>query len=122
MGVVHHSNYFVWYEMGRVALADEIGINFHTLADGTALHLPVVECSSRYRASARFGDVVEVQTIMERPTRARIEFTYRVLRQQGRQLLTEAATSHVLMNAQSGKLLTHLPPEIVAKLDQYLAA
>lgn len=121
MGVVHHSHYFVWYELGRIALADKIGINFRTLQDGTPLHFPVLECSCRYRASARFGDVVEVETMMVRPQKARIDFTYRVFHQKGRQLLTEATTSHALMRADTRQILMHLPTEMLAQLDYYFS-
>lgn len=121
MSVVHHSNYFIWFEIGRLAIARQVGIDFDKLPDGSPLQLPVVECQSRFKASARFGDTVEVETILERPRKARFDFTYRVFRQQGRQLLTEAATSHVLMKA-DGQVLMHLPPHISQKLDEYLSA
>ncbi len=119
MGVVHHSNYFIWYEIGRIALAKHIGVDFDKLPDGSPLQLPVVECSSRFRASARYGDVVVVETVLERPHKARLNFTYRVIREKGHQLLTEGATSHVLMKA-DGQILVHLPAPTREKIEQYI--
>src|SRR5689334_5998718 len=119
MGVVHHSNYFVWYEIGRIALAREAGVNFHEREDGTLLLLPVIECKNRFISSARFGDTVEVETDLIRPSKAQINFTYRVFRQKGRQLLAEGATSHVLTTLE-GRLLWHLPPLLKQKIDAFL--
>jgi acyl-CoA thioester hydrolase len=121
MGTVHHSNYFIWFELGRIALAKQVGITFDKLPDGSVLHLPVVECRSRFKASAHYGDTVEVETVLARPSRARFDFTYRVFRQQGRQLLTEAATSHVMLRG-DGQVLIHLPAQMQEKLDHYINA
>ena len=121
MGVVHHSHYFVWFEIGRIALAKQVGITFDKLPDGSPLQLPVVECQSRFKASARYGDTVEVETAMVHPSRAKFDFTYRVFRQQGRQLLTEATTSHVLMRC-NGQMLVHLPEQMLEQLERYLSA
>lgn len=121
MGTVHHSNYFIWFEIGRIALARQVGITIDKLPDGSPLHLPVVTCQSRFKASARYGDTVEVETVLARPSRAKFDFTYRVFRQQGRQLLTEAATSHVLLRS-DGQLLMHLPEPMLEQLQRYLNA
>ncbi|PZW22835.1 acyl-CoA thioester hydrolase [Thermosporothrix hazakensis] len=120
MGVVHHSHYFVWYEIGRVTLAKQIGLNLEALPDGSTLHFPVVTCSSHFRVSARYGDIVEVETVLKKPVKARFDFTYRVYRQQGHQLLTEGASSHVLMRT-DGRILFHLPPHISDQIERYLA-
>ncbi len=119
MGVVHHATYFIWYEMGRMALANEIGVDFRESEDGSVLLVPVVECRNRFRASARFGDTVEVETTLGRPRKAQLDFTYRVFRQKGHQLLAEGATSHVL-TTQDGRLMWHLPPLFQSKVEAYL--
>ena len=57
MGIVHHSNYLAYFEAGRVEWLRRRGV---TYADWAArgMHLPVVEASVRYRAPARFDDVI----------------------------------------------------------------
>lgn len=121
MGVVHHSHYFAWFEMGRHALVKQIGINPDNHSNDGALLLPVIECSCRFKASARFGDTVEIETTMSKPSspKAKFDFTYRVVRQQGRQLLAEGATSHALMKADR-QILIHLPPLMLEQLERYL--
>ena len=121
MGVVHHSHYFPWFEMGRHALVKQIGINPDKHSNVGTLLLPVIECSCRFKASARFGDTVEIETTMNKPSspKARFDFTYRVVRQQGRQLLVEGATSHALMK-RDGQILMHLPPLMLEQLERYL--
>lgn len=75
MGVVHHSNYVVWFEAGRVAWMDAAGMPYAEFA-ATGHHFAVTGIQAEYRAAARFGDVVRV---ISRPTRLRsrqVAFAY----------------------------------------------
>src|SRR5204863_2297 len=54
MGVVYHANYFVWLEIGRVELLRQLGFDYKEMDIADDFHLPVVEASGRYRASARY--------------------------------------------------------------------
>ena len=57
-GIVYYNSYFVYFELGRVEMFRELGLPY----DG---RLPIVETSCRYRASAQFDDVLEIQTVVE---------------------------------------------------------
>lgn len=64
-GVVYHANYLRWFERARSDLLDCLGIDQRrALDDGEGLYT-VAEATLRYRASARLGDVVMVETEAE---------------------------------------------------------
>ncbi len=79
MGIVHHSNYLAYFEAGRVEWLRRRGV---TYADWAArgMHLPVVEASVRYRAPARFDDVIGIETRLVELRAASLRFEYRMER------------------------------------------
>jgi acyl-CoA thioester hydrolase len=79
MGIVHHSNYLAYFEAGRVEWLRRRGV---TYADWAArgIHLPVVEASLRYRAPARFDDIIAIDTRLVELRAASLRFEYRMER------------------------------------------
>jgi acyl-CoA thioester hydrolase len=47
MGVVYHSNFFIWFEIGRVELLRTLGFSYRQM-ESDGYHLPVVEVRCRY--------------------------------------------------------------------------
>ncbi|MFO0665224.1 MAG: thioesterase family protein [Polyangiaceae bacterium] len=89
MGIVHHSNYFQYFEMGRVDWLRKRGVTYAAWAErGT--HLPVVESSARYRAPARFDDLLIVTTTLTELRSHSLRFAYRLTRDET--LLAEGET------------------------------
>ncbi len=62
MGVVYHANYLVWFEVGRVELMRERGLNYRELEAEEGCRIVVVEVTARYKAPARYDDELIVQT------------------------------------------------------------
>ncbi|MBO0860265.1 MAG: acyl-CoA thioesterase [Chloracidobacterium sp.] len=97
-GVVYHSNYLVWFEIGRVELCRDNGFNYRDMETEADAYLPVIEASVKYRYPARYDDEVVVRTrVIELRSRL-IGFAYEVLRASDRTLLAEGETRHIVMN------------------------
>ena len=79
MGIVHHSNYLAYFEAGRVEWLRRRGVAYADWA-ARGVHLPVVEASVRYRAPARFDDVIAVETRLVELRAASLRFEYRMER------------------------------------------
>jgi len=60
MGVVHHSNFFRWFEMGRVEYLRQAGVYLLELMAAGIL-FPISDVSCKYRASARFDDCIAIE-------------------------------------------------------------
>ena len=56
MGVLHHSRYWVYFEMGRTELLRTSGIAYRDLEEMGVLFV-VVKCSASFKAPARDDDV-----------------------------------------------------------------
>ncbi len=110
MGVVHHANYLVWFELARTRLCLESG---HHYADVEELgfFLMVTRTEARYLRGATYGDTVAVSCWMERLTSRGVRFAYQVRR--GEERLATGATQHVWVERASGRCCR--TPEILRR-------
>ena len=90
MGVVHHSVYPVWFEMGRTELLRSTGISYRELEESGVL-LAVVRLEVRYKRPARYDDMLQLETRIATVGRVKIEHEYRLTR--GDELLATATTT-----------------------------
>ena len=90
MGVVHHSRFFQYFEMGRVELLRVNGVSYADLErDGVLFVVVKVEC--KYKSPARYDEELTLLTRVIKQTHVRIDHAYE-LRREGT-LLAEAATT-----------------------------
>lgn len=98
MGVVHHANYLVWFELARTTLCLEAGFPYADIERAGHL-LMVVGADLRYLRPARYGDPVAIECRVDRNGARGLRFAYRVL-VDGR-TACEGTTSHVWVDAAS---------------------
>ncbi|HET7374240.1 MAG TPA: thioesterase family protein [Gemmatimonadaceae bacterium] len=109
MGVVYHTNYLVWCEVGRTDFIRQRGMSYADI-ERSGIGLAVTELSARFHAAARYDDMVRVRTTLADVRSRGITFDY---------LITNAATGDRLVTARtalvsidrSGRLVA-LPNEI----------
>lgn len=77
MGVVYHSHFLTYFEVARTEFLRALGTAYRDLEDGGA-YLVVVEAHCRYLSPARYDDVLEVLTSVERLRPTRVDFRQRV--------------------------------------------
>lgn len=102
MGVVYYANYLRWFERGRSEFLRQIGLPYG-LIEQQGFHFPVTEVSCRYAASARYDDVVQIETELAELGRASLSFSYRILRQADNDVLAAGVTKHACID-QAGKV------------------
>ncbi len=91
MGIVHHSNYIIYFEEARTAFMESIGKPYHEM-EKEGILVVVVEAYVKYLKPARFGDELEISVRLERMG-VRFRFYYEVFR--GSEKLAEGYTTHV---------------------------
>jgi acyl-CoA thioester hydrolase len=94
MGVVYHSNYFVWFEVGRTDLLRHSGWSYREL-EAEGIGLPVIEAHCRYDRPARYDDELEVRAAARLLSPLRLEFTYELVRLTDQAVLANGRTVHV---------------------------
>jgi acyl-CoA thioester hydrolase len=109
MGIVHHSVYLRYFELGRVEWCRERGVTYADMAQAPLEeqeHLPVVEVNIRYKAPAKFDEELTLETVLSESKGYSATFVYRLLR--GERLLCVGST-RLACTSGTGKLLP-LPP------------
>ena len=114
MGVAHHRNHFVWFEIGRTELMREAGIPYAEVEQG-GLYLPVIEATCSYHAPARYAEELQVTTTIAATSPVRATFAYRLERVADGRLLATGTTIHAAIDA-SGRP-RRLPPALRRLLD-----
>ena len=109
MGIVHHTNYIVWFEVGRGEYMHQQGHDYAHL-ETRGYYLPVIEVQARYLASARYADLVTVRTRVEEARSRQVTFAYEVVMAETGQLLATGRTKHVCVD-EEGTIKT-IPQEV----------
>lgn len=112
MGVVYHSNYLIWCEIGRTDYLRHLGSSYADL-ERQGLKLAVADAQLRYHAPARYDDVIEIETWIERVQSRALSFGYEIFRAAPgpRQRLVTASTRLVALDA--GGAPCKLPPTLM---------
>jgi acyl-CoA thioester hydrolase len=113
LGVVHHSNYFRWFEIARVEYLKKAGIELLSLLADDIL-FPVTEVNCNYIASARFGDDILIEAELKEVSKVKMVFSYKVIREKDGTLLATGQTQNVFTTLAKG--VTRLPDKYYQKL------
>ena len=98
MGVVYHSNFIIWFEVGRVELLRQLGFQYADMEREDDCHIAVVDVRVRYKAPARYDDEILVRTRLKNVRDSLLHFTYEVARAGDGTLLAEGETTHLIVD------------------------
>jgi len=98
MGVVYHSNFVIWFEVGRVELLRQLGFEYTNMEKEDNRHIPVVDLRVRYKAPARYDEEILVRTQLKNVRSSLMHFTYEILRAGDRTLLATGETMHIIVD------------------------
>ncbi len=97
MGVVYHANYLVWFEVGRVELIRQMGLEYKRLEEDFGCMIAVVGVAVRYRSPARYDDEISVRTSIHGLRGSVLKMRYDVVRVADGKLLCHGTTTHVVV-------------------------
>jgi acyl-CoA thioester hydrolase len=98
-GVIHHSVYPVWFEMGRTELLRANGIVYKDL-ETAGIYFVVAELRIKYRRPAFYDEPLLLETTCSAVTMAKVEHTYRLTRPGVGVLLAEGSSVLACVNAE----------------------
>ena len=100
MGVVYHSNYFIWFEVGRVELLRQLGFTYKEMERQDGCFIAVVDARCRYKVPARYDEEIVVRTHLKNVRETLIHFGYEAVRISDGTVLAEGETTHIVTDAQ----------------------
>lgn len=99
MGVVYYGNYFTYFEVGRVEWCKARGFNYRDIEREDGALLVVAEARCRYKAPARFDDLLEIRTSLKHARQSVVAFSYEVRQAESGELLATGETVHFVTDA-----------------------
>ena len=114
LGIVYHTNYIKWFEIGRGELLRELGIPYSQI-ENMGYYLPLTEVNCHYLCPARYDQIVLIETQIIFVKRASIKFRFLIWDEKQEKTLVEGESVHACLNKQ-GKIV-RIPREITEKID-----
>ena len=112
MGVVYHANYLHYFETGRTELLRAAGAPYAEL-ENRGVFLVVTGAELRYRAAARYDDLLRIVTRVASVGKASVRFETAIFGGDGRRL-TEGAVD--LASVDASRKPVRLPEDIASLL------
>lgn len=94
MGVVYHTNYLVWCEVGRTDYIRMRGMSYADI-ERAGIGLAVSELSARFHGAARYDDLIRVRTTLADVRSRGITFDYVISKVETGERLVTARTALV---------------------------
>lgn len=96
MGIAHHSNYPIWYEVARTDLMKKMGMTYSEM-EQQGLILPLLELQCKYISAAYYEDKLIVEVELKQLTAVKMEFEYAIFRDGEEKPINVGRTLHALV-------------------------
>ena len=114
MGVAYHANYLVWCEIGRTDFIRQLGLSYSQM-ERDGMLLAVSEANVRFHASARYDELVRVETSLASVRSRSLTFDYLISQADTGVRLATARIS--LISIKAGGRPVAMPPVMRALLE-----
>ena len=114
MGIVHHANYLIWFELGRSEFCRARGFSYLEMEEKENALMVVAESYCRYKSPAFYEDILLVRTNLAEIKSRSLRFVYEIIRPSDSVLLAEGETLHIVTDV--NKKIRSLPDIYKAKL------
>jgi acyl-CoA thioester hydrolase len=98
MGVLYYAEYLHLFERARSEYIRRRGMSYRDV-EKQGIFLPVREAQCRYRAPARYDDLLYVRTGVNEWRRASLRFVYEIRDESKTLILAEGTTQHAFVNS-----------------------
>ena len=116
MKMVYYGKYFEYFEQARSDLLRSIGLSYAEI-EKNGTYLPVIEAFAKYKQSARYDELITVETVVEEMPVARIRLNYRIFREGDLEPMVEGYTVHSFLSVATGKP-TRAPAQFLQVLEE----
>jgi acyl-CoA thioester hydrolase len=115
--VVHFSNYFRIFEKAEEEMYTQLGLSFNEIRQKYNFWFPRVEALCRFKAPAKYGDILEVNLIVEEIMTKAVKYGFTIFNK-SEQLVAEGYVVIVIADKKVGHAV-NVPKELIRKLETY---
>ena len=119
MKVVHHANYYIYFESAREDFIEKFGIRYKDMEDSGVM-MPLVETQCKYIDAAKYGDNLMIETEYDEITPIKVGLKYTVKRESDNKLIATGKTLQTFVDSATFKIinLKKAHPEMWEKLSE----
>ena len=117
-GVVYHSNYLKYMERSRTEILREGGVDLAQYHD-KGIVFAITEANLKYRAAAKYDDLLTIKTELTEVTSYRLEFTSSIYNQKG-VLCCKGVLKMVAVYTEKGTV-ARIPEEALSTIENIYA-
>lgn len=118
MGYVYHGKFLEYFEVARVEMIREYGLEYSEMED-SGIMLPVVEANVEFKAPVLYDEPIEIEVLVYEKPSIRLKTFYHVIAKERDLLCARAQVTLFFMNAITRKP-TRAPAKFLDTLDQAL--
>ena len=119
MRFVYYGKYFEYFEQARADFLRAVGFPY-SLLEAQGVWIPVIEAHAEYRRSARYDDLLLIETRVREMPSVKFRIEYEVHRNGETEIMATGHTVHTFMRAETGKPMRP-PMNFVTVFEQALA-
>ncbi len=118
MGIVYHTNYIKWFEVGRNEYLRQLGYPYSRLEE-EGVWLPVAAVNCEYKSPGKYDDILLIRTKIKSLGAATVVMAYEILRKSTGELLVSGTTKHGITSPELKPIrLKKINPELYKKLEE----
>ncbi|MDZ4994298.1 YbgC/FadM family acyl-CoA thioesterase [Clostridium perfringens] len=119
MKVVHHANYYIYFESAREDFIEQFGIRYKDMED-MGVMMPLVETQCKYIDAAKYGDNIIIETEYDEITPIKVGLKYTVKRESDNKLIATGKTLQTFVDSTTFRIinLKKAHPEMWEKLSE----
>jgi len=104
MAVVHHVNYYLYFEVAREDLIKELGISYKELEESGVM-LPLVETQCKYIEAAKYDDNLVVEATISQLTPVKVKVAYVIRREEDNKILAKGNTLQAFVDRKTFRII-----------------
>ena len=116
MGIVYHTNYIKWFEVGRGELFRQMNLVYSWIEE-QGYGMPLTEVYAHYLLPARYDDILLIETEIGYVRRASIRFDYTIWDEERENVIVEGHSIHAFVNSSTLRVV-RIPPVIAQRLQE----
>ncbi|MBB6716548.1 acyl-CoA thioesterase [Clostridium gasigenes] len=105
MAIVHHANYYIYFEVAREDLIKEFGISYREIEE-SGLMMPLIETQCRYMDAAKYDDDLIVEASIDEITSIKVKIKYLVRREVDNKILAKGSTLQTFVDSKTFKIIS----------------
>ena len=105
MAIVHHANYYIYFEVAREDLIKEFGISYKEIEE-SGLMMPLIETQCRYMDAAKYDDDLIVEASIDEITSIKVKIKYLVRREADNKILAKGSTLQTFVDSKTFKIIS----------------